>query len=156
MQPPSASLPTGKHVAFHQTPLCTNTYFTLSKAEPSRLGSSAGYFHVNIPACIKRAGIWLVRPVPNPHGTNAARLLTSLSTSLRGQGKGLRKEKGAHEAALTIPSASSPGSHCIMENPIHPHQKPAYTKAQQKSQHQINLLLGYIVSHKVILRGVHH
>lgn len=43
-----------------------------------------------------------------------------------------------------------------MEDPVHPHQKPAYTKAQQKSQHQIDLLLGYIVSHKVVLRGVHH
>lgn len=58
--------------------------------------------------------------------------------------------------ALTIPSAGSPGSHGVMENPVHPHQKPAYTKAQQKSQHQINLLFGYIIGDKVILRGVHH
>lgn len=62
----------------------------------------------------------------------------------------------ARGAALTIPPAGSPGSHRVVENPIHPDQKPAYTKAQQKSQHQINLLLRYIVSHKVILRGVHH
>lgn len=64
--------------------------------------------------------------------------------------------KAVLRAALTVPPAGSPGSHGVVENPIHPHQKPADTKTQQQSQHQIDLLLGYIVSHKVVLRGVHH
>jgi len=132
----------------HHPALGTNS--ALSEAQPARLGSLAGCGHANAPARGKRA-------VPNPHGTKAARpLASSLSTSLGGRGEGLRGAKGAREAALTIPSAGSPGSHCVMENPVHPHQEPAYTKAQQKSQHQVDLLLGYIVSHKVILRGVHH
>lgn len=57
---------------------------------------------------------------------------------------------------VVISLTGPPCSDSIMQNPIHPDQEPAYTKSQQQSQHQVNLLLSYIVSDKVILWWVHH
>lgn len=58
--------------------------------------------------------------------------------------------------ALTIAPASPPGAHSTVQDTIHPHQEPADAEAQQQAQHKVDLLLGHIVCHKVVLRGVHH
>lgn len=58
--------------------------------------------------------------------------------------------------ALTIAPTSPPGAHSAVQDTVHPHQEPADAETQQQAQHEVDLLLGHIVCHKVVLRGVHH
>lgn len=56
---------------------------------------------------------------------------------------------------LTIIATGSPGPHSTVQSSIQPQQQPADTKAQQQPQHEVHLLFGHTVTHKVILRRVH-
>lgn len=56
---------------------------------------------------------------------------------------------------LTIVATGSPGPHSTVQSSIQPQQQPADTEAQQQPQHEVHLLFGHTVTHKVILRRVH-
>lgn len=56
---------------------------------------------------------------------------------------------------LTIIATGSPGPHSTVQSSIQPQQQPADTEAQQQPQHEVHLLFGHTVTHKVILRRVH-
>ena len=42
-----------------------------------------------------------------------------------------------------------------MQDSVQPEQQPADAEAQQQAKHQVHLLLGHTVTHKVVLRRVH-
>lgn len=56
---------------------------------------------------------------------------------------------------LTIIATGSPGPHGTVQSSIQPQQQPADTEPQQQPQHEVHLLFGHTVTHKVILRRVH-
>lgn len=53
---------------------------------------------------------------------------------------------------LTIIATGSPGPHSTVQSSIQPQQQPADAEAQQQPQHEVHLLFGHTVTHKVILR----
>lgn len=59
-------------------------------------------------------------------------------------------------AALTVAPAGPPGAHGAVQDAVHPHQEPADAEAEQQPQHEVDLLLGDVVCHEVVLGGVHH
>lgn len=56
---------------------------------------------------------------------------------------------------LTIVTTGSPGPHGTVQSSIQPQQQPADTEPQQQPKHEVHLLFGHTVTHKVILRRVH-
>lgn len=64
--------------------------------------------------------------------------------------------RGRGRAALTVAPAGPPGAHGAVQDAVHPHQEPADAEAEQQPQHEVDLLLGDVVRHEVVLGGVHH
>lgn len=59
-------------------------------------------------------------------------------------------------ASLTVAPAGPPGAHGAVQDAVHPHQEPADAESEQQPQHEVDLLLGDVVCHEVVLGGVHH
>lgn len=51
----------------------------------------------------------------------------------------------------TVVSTRPPRSERTVQNSVQPQQHPADAEAQQQAEHQVHLLLGHTVTHKVVL-----
>lgn len=52
---------------------------------------------------------------------------------------------------LTVVAARSPGPDGTVQDTVQPQQQPANAEAKQQPQHQVHLLFGHTVTHKVVL-----
>lgn len=62
---------------------------------------------------------------------------------------------GGGDDQRTVVSTRPPRSERTVQNSVQPQQHPADAEAQQQAEHQVHLLLGHTVTHKVVLWRVH-